>query len=72
MTIKDVVPAECDRDIDEALSELERELQVRERCFDRWIAEGKISRIDAFDRFERMATAWRLLCKYSQASEKEA
>jgi hypothetical protein len=43
--------------IEEALSELEREYQVRERCYDRWIQDGKVSRIDARDRMERLAAA---------------
>lgn len=46
---------------EEALSELEREAHVRVRCFDRWIAEGRISRVDAWDRLERLLTAIRLL-----------
>lgn len=42
------------RRIDEALSELEREAHVRMRCYDRWIQEGKVSRVDAWDRLERL------------------
>lgn len=42
---------------DEALSELEREAHVRVRCYDRWISEGKVSRVDAWDRLERLLTA---------------
>jgi len=45
------------RDLDEACSELERELNVRARCFPRWIAEGKVNRIDGQDRLDRLASA---------------
>jgi len=41
----------------EAVSELNRELQVRRRCYDRWIADGKLDSIDATDRMERLEAA---------------
>jgi hypothetical protein len=40
-------------EIEGALGEIQRERMVRERCFPRWVAEGKISRIDAKDRLAR-------------------
>lgn len=46
---------------EEALSELEREAHVRIRCYDRWIQEGRVSRVDAWDRLERLLTAIRIL-----------
>ena len=46
-----------ERSLREALHEVHRELCVRERCFDRWIADGKMSEVDAQDRFDRMASA---------------
>jgi hypothetical protein len=45
------------QELDEAKSELDREMQVRERLFPIWIKDGKISRIDATDRFKRMQKA---------------
>lgn len=45
------------RSLDEALAELEREAHVRIRCFDRWVAEGKVSQVDAWDRMERILSA---------------
>jgi hypothetical protein len=45
------------RSIDEAISECEREAHVRIRCYDRWISEGKVSRVDAWDRLERLLSA---------------
>ena len=50
-----------DRSIDEAVSELEREAHVRQRCFDRWVSDGRVSYIDARDRQERLLTAIRRL-----------
>ena len=46
-----------ERSIREALSEVHRELCVRERCFDRWVTDGKMTDIDAQDRYDRMASA---------------
>lgn len=43
-----------ERSYTECVAELEREIQVRKRCFERWIAEGKIDRCTATDRFERL------------------
>lgn len=45
------------RKVKEGLCELEREQDVRERCFRRWVKEGKMTATDAKDRFERLATA---------------
>ena len=45
----------------EALDELEREANVRSRCFPRWIREGKVSMTDARDRLDRLASAIKLL-----------
>jgi signal recognition particle subunit SEC65 len=44
-------------DLEGAIGELERELQVRERCYPRWVAEGKVSRLDAKDRLARQKRA---------------
>ena len=48
-------------DVEGALGEVQRELQVRERCYPRWTAEGKMSRIDAKDRMERQIQAEKIL-----------
>lgn len=45
------------RSIEEAMSEIDRECKVRARCYDRWVAEGKLSGVDAKDRAERMQSA---------------
>jgi hypothetical protein len=47
--------------LEPAVSELQRELGVRERCFPRWIELGKVSRIDAKDRFVRHKKAVEML-----------
>ena len=41
----------------EALSEVLRELGVRRRCYGRWVADGKLSDVDAQDRLERLEKA---------------
>jgi hypothetical protein len=59
------------RDVEESLSELERETQVRMRCFDRWVSEGKMSRTDAVDRLERQLSAVKHLRDYQDILRKE-
>ena len=51
------------RSPEEAISELQREVEVRRRLYDRWISEGRISRVDAHDRLERLLTGLRILCQ---------
>jgi hypothetical protein len=41
----------------EAWSELERELQVRHRIFDKWVSDGKLAWADARDRYARLQRA---------------
>jgi len=45
------------RSVDEALAEIEREAHIRLKCFDKWVAEGRLSWVDAFDRLERLLSA---------------
>lgn len=45
------------RTVEEAAAEVERELQVRTRCYDNWVKDGKMTSIDAVDRYDRLATA---------------
>jgi len=46
-----------DRTLQEAVDELRRELQVRQRCFPKWVEEGRLSHSEATDRYERLLTA---------------
>lgn len=45
------------RTLEEAISEVDRELQVRKRCYDRWITDGRLSTVEARDRLERLQAA---------------
>jgi hypothetical protein len=45
------------RHVEESLDELRREIDVRRRLYDRWVAEGRLSWTDAHDRLERMLSA---------------
>jgi hypothetical protein len=51
----------CYRDIHQAIAEVERECNVRFKCFDRWVADGRLSEVDARDRLERLISAWHYL-----------
>jgi len=48
-------------EIEMALGEVQRERQVRARCYPRWVDEGKMSRIDAKDRMSRQILAEEIL-----------
>lgn len=58
---EEVMEPKTQRHIQEAVDEVERELNVRRRCFPRWVAEGRVSRTDAQDRIDRLATALEVL-----------
>ena len=47
--------------IEEALGEISRERELRERCYPRWVSEQKLSKIDAKDRLRRIIYAEELL-----------
>lgn len=44
-------------DLEGAQAELERELTVRDRCYGRWVAEGRLAKTDAKDRYCRLQAA---------------
>ena len=54
---------------DEALSELERECNVRKRCYDRWVTEGRLTAVDARDRLNRLLAAIHFLKEPIPAQE---
>lgn len=45
------------RTLEESISELQRELQIRTRCYPGWVRDGKLTRTDATDRAERLEAA---------------
>jgi len=45
------------RPLVESISEVKRELQVRLRCYDRWVEDGKLTDVDATDRYCRLQSA---------------
>lgn len=45
------------RDMEECIDELEREFNLRARCYIRWVAEGRMSNTDAQDRLDRQFSA---------------
>jgi hypothetical protein len=45
------------RSREEAISELLREKNVRARCYDRWVTEGRLTATDAKDRLDRINAA---------------
>jgi len=60
--------------IEEAWSELARERSVRERCYEKWVADGKLPWADARDRYARIIKAeafLKALCDLS-ATDKAA
>lgn len=59
--MNETMAVRCYRNHQEALDEVLREMNVRSRCFPRWIAEGRMSRTDAQDRLDRLASALMIL-----------
>lgn len=53
----------------EAIHECERELAVRQRCYPRWVREGKLTDFEANERGGRLAAAvaWLKKCLASSA-----
>lgn len=49
------------RTLEEAISEVQREMDVRRRLYDKWVSEGKLSHVDAHDRLERIMAALQFL-----------
>lgn len=62
---KPTVDELCDgwniRTAQEALDEVAREIQVRERCFPNWVEQGKVSNSDAKDRLSRLIKAAQII-----------
>ena len=52
------------RSLEEAIAEIQREMETRKRILDRWVSEGRIPWMDAHDRFERLMSALRCLLEY--------
>lgn len=57
------------RDITQQIDEVQRETDVRRRIYDRWVADGKLSRSDAHDRLERQLSVWKTLIEVSNLVE---
>lgn len=51
----------CAASDQQCLDELLREWQVRLRCFDRWVKDGRMNLSDAHDRLNRLGAAIALL-----------
>ena len=58
--------------MEEAISELQREMDTRKRIFDNWVATGRCSWVDAHDRMERHLSALSLLIQYSNELDQAA
>lgn len=59
------------RSLEEATSEIQREMDVRRRLFDKWVYEGRMSYTDAHDRLERLMTALTYLIELSKQQDEE-
>jgi hypothetical protein len=59
LAVKSVLDAasEVSASLEEAWSEIVREIGVRERCFEKWVQEGKLAWADGRDRLARLHAA---------------
>lgn len=69
-TIGEISNEVCHRSLAEAISEIEREANVRYKCFDKWVKDGKLSEVEARDRLERIISAWHFLSDSDSARAK--
>lgn len=60
------------RSLDEAASEVGREIDVRRRLYDKWVGEGRLTWVDAHDRLERLLAALQFLTGRRPVSESAA
>ena len=51
------------RSLQECAAELTREINIRKRCYDRWVRDGKLDEITAAERFERLLGVMHFLNK---------
>jgi hypothetical protein len=70
--MQDYMEPKTARTITEAIDEVHRELCVRKRCFPRWILDGRVSKTDAQDRIDRLATAFDLLTSLAALPQGQA
>ncbi len=49
--------------VEHAHAEVDREMQVRARLYDKWLHDGKLSYVDAVDRYKRLLKALTVLQK---------
>jgi hypothetical protein len=61
--------AECSASREDAIAEMEREANVRMKCYDRWVAEGKMTPEEARKRMAGIISAWHYLSDSDQARE---
>jgi polyhydroxyalkanoate synthesis regulator phasin len=61
--------AVCSATVADAVQEVEREANVRMKCYDRWVAEGKMSLEEARKRMNAIVSAWHYLSDTEQARE---
>jgi len=60
---------ECAYTLDDARKEIERESNVRMKCYDRWVAEGKMTQTEADTRMGSLVAAWHFLADTEQGQE---
>ncbi len=60
----------CNSSRPDAIAEMEREANVRMKCYDRWVSEGKMTPEDAQRRMDAIVSAWHYLNDTPQAQER--
>jgi hypothetical protein len=60
---------QCAASREDAIAEMEREANVRMKCYDRWVSEGKMTPEEARKRMSGIISAWHYLSDSDQARE---
>lgn len=61
----------CRASREAAIAEIERESNVRMKCYDRWVSEGKMTHDEAEKRMSGLVSAWHYLQDTDQAKQRD-
>lgn len=71
--IKELTYTDSDKiELDEAIAEVERELNLRLECFDRWVSEGRRDYYTARDQVLRLMKAHTVLSQVANSGDMTA
>jgi hypothetical protein len=61
--------SKCTHSVRQAIAEIERESNVRAKCYDRWVSEGKFTAEEGELRMGALVSAWHWLQTTAEAKQ---